>query len=506
MPKVKDKFFKRNRWEILIILIIFSFISFSLLSRTDKTPNTPETKKDTENSQSCKEEESIKKAKACTVIISSDAGHGTGFAIKPGFIVTNRHVIENSKKLSTWTDKEERLTLWGYSDDDDLAVLKTDAELPVCDWSSSSEEKVATTVYALGWPNFEGGSISITKGIYSRLIEAKEGPEFIQTDAAINPGNSGGPLIDKCGVIGVNFAKFSWSDPETPTEGFSFAMASNYIKGRVADLIDKGKPIKLPILSKEPERYTPEKPLTQCQDPQTITTWIKTRDDTREMVSYWNGVNTSEYDGGKLSELKNTLNQMNAIIERIVPKMVKCDPFSNDDVSQSYEWESLNRKAVNLEGQLDGQSYALGYYHSECRSNACLRVSGRGKNKCSTYLDCQPPQPKYHYTCQNNACARVSGEGTNDCTFDSDCSHYTCQDMACKLVPGKGTNDCYYDSQCYHFECRGRACAKVSGTGTSQCYWEGDTTSCVHSECQSGKCVEIDGPGARACYSDYGCQ
>lgn len=207
----------------------------------------------------CNEQMTLNLAKACTILVESDQGFGSGFSIKPGFLITNRHVVEGAKKLYTWIDGQQApLTLWGYSNDADLAVLKLEKEIPQCALADSSQIDLAGNLYAVGWPNADEGESSITKGIYSRTLKTQEGPEFVQTDAAINPGNSGGPLLSKCGVVGVNTVKLAWSDESTPSEGFGFALSSNYIKPLIEFLVNSGSPKQLPVKKVVPKIYTPD--------------------------------------------------------------------------------------------------------------------------------------------------------------------------------------------------------------------------------------------------------
>lgn len=55
-------------------------------------------------------------------------------------------------------------------------------------------------IYAIGSP--KGLRHTVTAGIFSGLRTLKkDGPMYLQTDAALNPGNSGGPIIDEKGYV-----------------------------------------------------------------------------------------------------------------------------------------------------------------------------------------------------------------------------------------------------------------------------------------------------------------
>lgn len=55
-------------------------------------------------------------------------------------------------------------------------------------------------IYAIGSP--KGLRHTVTAGIFSGLRTLKkDGPVYLQTDAALNPGNSGGPVIDEQGYV-----------------------------------------------------------------------------------------------------------------------------------------------------------------------------------------------------------------------------------------------------------------------------------------------------------------
>jgi len=84
----------------------------------------------------------------------------------------------------------------------DLALLSlyTDDRIFLEKPPKAGELHQGDKVYAIGSPI--GLRHTVTSGIFSgyRTLE-KNGPVYIQTDAAINPGNSGGPIIDEKGYV-----------------------------------------------------------------------------------------------------------------------------------------------------------------------------------------------------------------------------------------------------------------------------------------------------------------
>src|SRR3990167_5335541 len=252
-----------NTKEIIVLIVIIIAVlaaSQEKIASFVSNLNQPTTQTvASQTNNTCNEQDSLSKVKSCTYLIETDIGHGSGFYLSEGYIVTNRHVIEGASEIYTWIDENDTpLALWGYSQDEDLAILKAPFDAVGCEWADSGNIPLAQTLYVIGWPFSPEGESSITRGIYSRSLKAIEGPEFIQTDAAINQGNSGGPLVGQCGIVGINTAKISWSDPDTPTEGFGFAISSNTAKPIVNQLIAEGKPIKLPVGKTRIKEYTPD--------------------------------------------------------------------------------------------------------------------------------------------------------------------------------------------------------------------------------------------------------
>ena len=171
---------------------------------------------------------------------------GSGFIIdKAGYVVTNNHVIDASKKITvTLPDKREFVAkLVGSDPVTDIALLKIESNraLPFVDFGDDKRLRVGDWVVAVGNPF--GLSNSVTAGIVSSLgrnIESSQQyTNFIQIDAPINRGNSGGPTFDLRGqVIGMNSMIFS---PSGGSVGIGFAIPASLIHDVVAQLKDHGK-------------------------------------------------------------------------------------------------------------------------------------------------------------------------------------------------------------------------------------------------------------------------
>lgn len=184
---------------------------------------------------------------------------GSGFVFKVdnkyGYILTNYHVISGGNEVSVvfTNNKDEKVTIVGYDEYSDIAVLAVDKSLVLAtaQIGSSNDMRIGDTTFAVGTPvDSSVYSWSVTRGILSgkdRMVAVSVGNSstndwimnVMQTDAAINPGNSGGPLCNVSGeVIGVNSMKIVKSE----IEGIGFAIpiedAIEY-----ANLILKGEKI-----------------------------------------------------------------------------------------------------------------------------------------------------------------------------------------------------------------------------------------------------------------------
>ncbi len=139
-------------------------------------------------------------------VVRSAVGHGSGFVVGNGLLLTNEHVVGGATKV--------RLIFGdGAQIDADVAVVNNARDVALIRFPDSfirpsltvraTDVRIGEDVYSFGAPLDEEFSGTLRKGIVSahRIIRSLN---YIQSDVAINPGNSGGPLIDQNGgVIGI---------------------------------------------------------------------------------------------------------------------------------------------------------------------------------------------------------------------------------------------------------------------------------------------------------------
>lgn len=156
---------------------------------------------------------------------------GTGVCIKKGsYILTNNHVIEDGNVIRLYLSDGTTAngTIIWTDTSSDLAMIKSDVDIPYLPMAQSGSYKSGDEVVAIGTPLDLAFKHSATKGIISAVnrtisVDNEYGEStlynLIQHDASINPGNSGGPLIDMSGeVVGINTVKV------TDAEGMGFAI------------------------------------------------------------------------------------------------------------------------------------------------------------------------------------------------------------------------------------------------------------------------------------------
>ena len=141
---------------------------------------------------------------------------GSGVVIEGNRILTNAHVVNYASKVEVRAkeggDKLPAKVI-AIARGIDLAVLELEDNSffanRVVPQRASVLPEVKDEVLAFGYP-FGGNSLSITKGIVSRIeFVSYNFPTQglrIQVDAAINPGNSGGPVFAGDKMIGVAYS------------------------------------------------------------------------------------------------------------------------------------------------------------------------------------------------------------------------------------------------------------------------------------------------------------
>ena len=181
--------------------------------------------------------------------------YGSAFFIsQDGYLLTNRHVVDDVKKVTiTLNDRRELdADVIGSDERTDVAVLKVKGDhFPVLKTGNSDVLRVGEPVLAIGSPF--GFDYSASAGIVSatdRSMTLDSAVPFIQSDAALNPGNSGGPLFNQRGeVIGINSRIFSGTGGYM---GLSFSIPINVAMG-IADQLRHGGKISRSYLGVFPQ-------------------------------------------------------------------------------------------------------------------------------------------------------------------------------------------------------------------------------------------------------------
>jgi S1-C subfamily serine protease len=138
---------------------------------------------------------------------------GSGFAVDEHTLITNRHVVADSRTLevSTYDGHDVEVAAASTAGLADLAVVRTDDPLPFFPELADGDPATGDPVTVVGYP--EGGALTVTGGTVvgstTDPLNANLG-EVLATDAPVEPGSSGSAALDEAGrVIGVVYAKTS---------------------------------------------------------------------------------------------------------------------------------------------------------------------------------------------------------------------------------------------------------------------------------------------------------
>jgi len=197
-----------------------------------------------------------------------------------GYILTNAHVVDQTKKLSVTLANGRTFKATTIQSDEltDLAVLKVETKgfaeckLTPALLGDSSTLHSGDCVVAVGCP--VGLDFTVTSGVVSnpKRSAAEVGAHnmkgnFIQTDAALNSGNSGGPLVNDQGeVVGINCMGL------TNTQAIGFAIPINRAK-EIYEVLKTGKKPAHPYFGLEITSISPDTIRIHNEDPNVPRLW-----------------------------------------------------------------------------------------------------------------------------------------------------------------------------------------------------------------------------------------
>jgi S1-C subfamily serine protease len=172
-------------------------------------------------------------------------GVGAGFVIEGNRIMTNAHVVSNSRYLTVERDGDPNkypAKVLFVAHDCDLALITVHAPnffkdmLPL---KLGGIPALESTVSAYGYP-IGGERMSVTTGIVSRIDfqlythSSVDQHLAIQISAQINPGNSGGPVMQNAKVMGVAFQGYSGD----VAQGVAYMVPTPVIRRFLKDIDD----------------------------------------------------------------------------------------------------------------------------------------------------------------------------------------------------------------------------------------------------------------------------
>lgn len=191
--------------------------------------------------------EVVERLSPSVLTIQTDSGLGSGVVLREDVVVTNAHVVGQTKDVTVVYADGTRSpgTVLATDTVTDLAVVRTERDdLPVPEFRTELPEP-GEVALAIGSPlGFEN---TVTAGIISGLHRDIPGSaarthslvDLIQTDAPISPGNSGGALLDATGqVIGINEA---YLPPTSGAVSLGFAIPSATVLDVTDQLIEDGE-------------------------------------------------------------------------------------------------------------------------------------------------------------------------------------------------------------------------------------------------------------------------
>lgn len=137
---------------------------------------------------------------------------GTGFAYDDSTLITNRHVIEDSRSIEVSTYDGTNLTATAVSSTTvaDIAIIRTE-ESVLRSFAALAQEdpEEGSVITVIGYPG--GGELTTVTGVVlgstADPLDSAVGKVLV-TSAEVEPGSSGSPVLNESGaVVGVVYAK-----------------------------------------------------------------------------------------------------------------------------------------------------------------------------------------------------------------------------------------------------------------------------------------------------------
>ncbi len=172
-------------------------------------------------------------------------GVGAGFVIDGNRIMTNAHVVSNSRYLTVERDGDPNkysAKVLFVAHDCDLALITVSAPnffKNMTPLQLGGIPELESVVSAYGYP-IGGERMSVTAGIVSRIDfqlythSSIDQHLAIQISAQINPGNSGGPVMQNARVVGVAFQGYSGD----VAQGVAYMIPTPVIRRFLKDIED----------------------------------------------------------------------------------------------------------------------------------------------------------------------------------------------------------------------------------------------------------------------------
>jgi S1-C subfamily serine protease len=177
---------------------------------------------------------------AAVVTIKLEGGHGSGFFIsKDGYLLTNHHVVGDNKfvTIKLTTGRQMPGEVLRSHKARDVALVKVNESALEALPLQLEPPDVAAEVYAVGTPQDEKYSTTITKGIVS-AYRTENDLKLIQSDATIHGGSSGGAMVDRFGnVVAISVSGFTMSERKVGTSINFFIPIADALKFLAVELV-----------------------------------------------------------------------------------------------------------------------------------------------------------------------------------------------------------------------------------------------------------------------------